>query len=81
VVEDTLENATAELILDPNDTTRTTADGEWTTVMTIGPEGICKECDATISVKESNFLPIEIRVRGIAASAAVVGAPTKGSKQ
>jgi Tfp pilus assembly protein FimT len=81
VVEDKLENATAELIIDPSDTTRTTSDGEWVTVMTIGPEGICKECDTTISVKESNFQPIEIRIRGIAASAAVVGTPTKGSKK
>jgi Tfp pilus assembly protein FimT len=81
VVEDKFDKATAELIIDPNDTTRTTPDGDWVTVMTIGPEGICKESDTVISVKESDFQPIQIRIRGIAASAAIVGVPTNGGKQ
>jgi Tfp pilus assembly protein FimT len=81
VVEDKFENATAELIIDPTDTTRTTPDGEWITVMTIGPEGICKESDTVISVKELDYQPIQIRIRGIAASAAIVGLPTNGSKK
>ena len=43
-------------------------DGEWVTVMTVGPEGICKEFFTTISVKESKFEPIYIQVRGLAGS-------------
>lgn len=83
VIEDKLDHATAELQIDPNDTTRSSPDGEWATVMTIGPEGICKESDTSILVKEEKFHPIEIRIRGIAASAAVVGMPppSNGSKQ
>jgi Tfp pilus assembly protein FimT len=55
-------------------------DGEWITVMTVGPEGICKEDLATVTVKESNFQPILVQVRGIVGSAGVLPAPKNGSR-
>ncbi|HEV3383716.1 MAG TPA: hypothetical protein VG097_02815 [Gemmata sp.] len=100
--EDKLENVTAEVTNDPNNSqssnTQSTfdaqsangsvlinggvaVDGEWVTVMTVGPEGICKEDFATVTVKEANFQPILIQVRGIVGSAGVLPAPSKtGSK-
>jgi Tfp pilus assembly protein FimT len=105
VVEDKLENVTAEVIADPNNpqqsggnssgggsSQQTTdgnvlsngavaKDGEWVTVMTVGPEGICKEFFTTISVKEAKFEPILIQVRGLAGSAAIVKPPKNGGKK
>jgi Tfp pilus assembly protein FimT len=107
VVEDTLDNVTAEVTNDPNSSqssnTQSTfdaqssngsgangsvlinggvaVDGDWVTVMTVGPEGICKEDFATVTVKEANFQPILIQVRGIVGSAGVLTAPSQtGSK-
>jgi type II secretory pathway pseudopilin PulG len=79
VVEDKLDHATAELILDPSDTR--TPDGNWLTIMTVGPEGICKENNTTISIKEAEFQPIFIQVRGIVGSSAIVPPPKNGTKQ
>jgi Tfp pilus assembly protein FimT len=79
VVEDKLDNATAEVILDPSDTR--TPDGEWLTVMTVGPEGVCKENNTTISVKEADYQPLLIQIRGIVGSAAIVLPPKNGTKQ
>jgi Tfp pilus assembly protein FimT len=56
-------------------------DGEWVTVMTVGPEGICKEFFTTVSVKESKFEPIYIQVRGLAGSAAIVKPPKNGGNK
>jgi Tfp pilus assembly protein FimT len=56
-------------------------DGEWVTVMTVGPEGICKEFFTTVSVKESKFEPIYIQDRGLAGSAAIVKPPKNGGNK
>jgi Tfp pilus assembly protein FimT len=79
VVEDVLDNASAELILDQGDTR--TPDGEWLTVLTIGPEGICKENNTIISVKEADFQPLLIQIRGIVGSAAIVAPPKNWNKK
>jgi Tfp pilus assembly protein FimT len=56
-------------------------DGDWVTVMTVGPEGICKEDFATVTVKEGDFQPILIQVRGLVGSAGILPAPkNNGSK-
>jgi type II secretory pathway pseudopilin PulG len=81
VVEDTFEKVTAELVdVDPTDTRQ--PDGEWLTVFTVGPEGICQETtNTTISIKESNYDPVFVQVRYIAASSAIVGLPKNGGKK
>jgi len=56
-------------------------DGEWITVMTVGPEGICKEDLTTVSVKEADFQAILIQVRGVVGSAGILPAPKNGSKK
>jgi prepilin-type N-terminal cleavage/methylation domain-containing protein len=54
--------------------------GEWRTIATVGPEGICKEDGARILVKERNFQPIEIRVRGVIGSARIVRPQQNGGQ-
>jgi Tfp pilus assembly protein FimT len=80
VVEDKLDHATAELQLDPNDTR--TNDSDWNTIMTVGPEGICREqFNTTVVIKEEKFEPLWIQVRSILGSSGIVPAPQNGSKQ
>jgi prepilin-type N-terminal cleavage/methylation domain-containing protein len=50
----------------------------WTTIMTFGPEGICREGLVTVSVKENDATPISIQVRGIVGSSSIVPTPHKG---
>jgi prepilin-type N-terminal cleavage/methylation domain-containing protein len=52
--------------------------GSWTTVMTFGPEGICREGLVTVSVKEAKFLPITIQIRGIVGTSSIVPTPKDG---
>lgn len=48
------------------------SDGDWLTVMTVGPEGICKENATTVTVKQGKFEPILIQLRGIVGSADII---------
>jgi len=78
VTEDKLDPATAELQFDSDDPHPQNADG-WTTIATVGPYGTCKEDAATVVVKEKDFQPILIRVRGVTGTARVV--PPKNGGQ
>jgi prepilin-type N-terminal cleavage/methylation domain-containing protein len=80
VTEDNLDQATAELMdtLEPqsgsstqqtNNTSQNSSSSQWTTIMTVGPEGICKENNVLVSVKEGKFSPILIQLRGVVGSA------------
>lgn len=72
VTEDKFEEGvTAELVFDADDQ-RVQDSAGWVTVVTVGPEGICKEDGARILVKERDFRPIELRVRGVIGNATVV---------
>ena len=82
VIEDKLDGkVTAEVSFDPNDPRSSNNSDDWLTVMTIGPEGICREqYNTTVTVKESNFQPLLIQVRGLVGSAAIVPPPNGGKK-
>ena len=51
---------------------RTPDAGGWITIATVGPEGTCREDRAVVAVKERDFSPILIRVRGVIGNARVV---------
>lgn len=59
----------------------TDVDGDWVTVITVGPEGICKEDFKTVTVKEAQFNPLLIQVRGVVGSAGIIQAPKNGSNK
>lgn len=50
----------------------------WTTIMTFGPEGICREGLVTVAVKEGKFQDVTIQVRGIVGSSSIVPTPKGG---
>ena len=58
------EGVTAEVQPDPNDP-QPVATGDWITIATVGPDGTCKEDSVTVLVKEKNYKPIEILIRGV----------------
>jgi prepilin-type N-terminal cleavage/methylation domain-containing protein len=64
VTEDAIEKASAHVLLDPNDPPPE-HDGGWTTVATFLPDGTCREAHVTVEVRERDFPPIRIRVRGV----------------
>ena len=69
VTEDRFEEGvTAEVIFDSDDQ-MVKDSGGWITVATVGPDGTCKEDGARIVVRERDFQPIEIRVRGVTGNA------------
>ena len=53
----------------------------WRTIATVGPEGICKEDGVLIEVKEKNFAPIEVRVRGVIGNARSSGPSRTGASR
>jgi Tfp pilus assembly protein FimT len=59
----------------------TAVDGEWITVITVGPEGICKEDFSTVTVKEAKFQPLLVQVRGIVGSAGIITAPNNSNSK
>lgn len=65
----------------PESSTTQSSQSSWTTVMTFGPEGICREGLVTVSVKEKNFLPISIQVRGIVGTSSIVPTPKNGGNK
>lgn len=50
----------------------------WTTIMTFGPEGICREGLVTVLIKEKGSRPITIQVRGIVGTSSIVPTPQNG---
>jgi type II secretory pathway pseudopilin PulG len=79
VTEDKLDPATAELQPDP-DHTHEPDSGGWITIATVGPYGICKEDGATVVVKERDFQPLLIRVRGVTGTATRPILPKNGGR-
>jgi type II secretory pathway pseudopilin PulG len=72
VIEDRFEEGVTAEVIDDSDDGATLDTGGWRTIATVGPEGICKEDGALIRVKEKNFAPIDVRVRGVIGSARVL---------
>jgi prepilin-type N-terminal cleavage/methylation domain-containing protein len=63
---------------DPN-SQPSSSTGQWTTVMTVGPEGICREGLVTITINEDKYNPIYVQIRGIVASSSIIsGDKSKG---
>jgi Tfp pilus assembly protein FimT len=78
VIEDKLEPATAELVLDGGTEAAADAAG-WITIVVFKPTGDCRDDrGATVAVKERDFKPILIQVRGVTGSASVTPAPKGG---
>lgn len=78
VIEDKLTPATAELIFDSTGEVLPDAAG-WITIAVFKPSGDCKDDrGATIDVKERDFKPIRIQVRGVTGSTTVTPAPKGG---
>jgi len=79
VIEDKLDPATAE-IDNPDGTIDTTPDAAgWVTIAVFKPTGDLKgDRDVTVIVKEADFKPILIQVRGVTGSASVTPAPKGG---
>ena len=79
VTEDKFEDGvTAEPVFDSDDQMVTDSAG-WITIATVGPDGTCKEDGVLIRVKERDFTPIDIRVRGVTGTAKFVR-PKSGSQ-
>jgi type II secretory pathway pseudopilin PulG len=78
VIEDKLTPATAELVIEGG--SDLVADpGGWITIAVFKPTGDCKEDRVVkIDVKERDFRPIRIEVRGMTGSTTVTPAPKGG---
>jgi Tfp pilus assembly protein FimT len=80
VIEDRFEEGvTAQVVFDSDDQQHQDSGG-WITIATVGPEGICKEDGALVRVKEKNFAPIDVRVRGVIGSARIVRPQQNGGQ-
>ena len=79
VIEDKLDPATAELVVDG--TEPTADDAGWITIAVFKPSGDCKDDrGATVAVKERDFQPIWVRVRGVTGNTVVAPAPRTGAR-
>jgi len=65
VTEDAIEKASAHVLIDPNDPPPERDASGWTTVATFLPDGPCREANVTVEVREKNYPPIRIRIRGV----------------
>jgi len=80
VTEDRLDEATVQLLLEPDDDRPPDAGG-WITVATMRADATSKESrPATVSVRQRDFAPIQIVVRGLTGHARTATAPKAGSK-
>ncbi|MBA4189839.1 MAG: hypothetical protein C0467_17795 [Planctomycetaceae bacterium] len=78
--EDKLDEATVELIAEPGDE-RQTDTGGWITVATMRGDGSSKEArSTTVSIKQRDFAPILIQVRGLTGQARTVAGTPKGGQ-
>ncbi len=78
VTEDTLDEATVELILEQGDE-RETDTGGWITVATMRGDGSSKESrSTTVAIKQRDFVPIQIQVRGLTGQARTTNSATAG---
>jgi prepilin-type N-terminal cleavage/methylation domain-containing protein len=80
VIGDQFEEGVTAEVIDVGDDNATLDSGEWRTIATVGPEGICKEDGALIRVKERNFTPIDVHVRGVIGSAKIVRPQQNGGR-
>jgi prepilin-type N-terminal cleavage/methylation domain-containing protein len=79
VSEDQFEEGVTAEVVDTDDQRQQDGSG-WITIATVGPEGICKEDGARILVRERDFPPIEVRVRGVIGSATIVRPQAGGGR-
>ncbi|MCE9567226.1 MAG: prepilin-type N-terminal cleavage/methylation domain-containing protein [Planctomycetes bacterium] len=79
--EDTLDDATVELLLDDGDDRKPDSAG-WTTVATMRADGSSKEArSVTVIIKQRDFAPIQIQVRGLIGQARTLSNAKNGSQQ
>jgi len=78
-IESTLEKATAEREIDPDEPpSGADADG-WHTIVTFLPDGTCKEDMVTVRVLEGQFPPLRIQVRGVTGGSRTLPQTTQGA--
>jgi len=79
--EDTLDGATLELQAEVDDE-RTPSAGGWVTVVTMKATGDCRETrHALVLVKEKDFNPIQVEVRGITGQTRVTTTTKAGGQK
>ena len=80
VTEDTFEGEATAAVVNP-DGSRPDGSGGWVPVATFLPEGPCREAaNVTIAVRERDFVPIRIQVRGVTGNTRVLPAPKPGGQ-
>jgi type II secretory pathway pseudopilin PulG len=72
VSEDRLEKVTAEVLPDPDAPPPAADPGGWVTAVTFLPDGTAREDTVVIAVREGDFPPIHVRVRGVTGSVRVI---------
>lgn len=78
VTEDKFDEATVELTAEEGDD-RANDSGGWLTVVTMKADGSCKEArPVTLIVKQADFAPIQIQVRGLTGQARTITGPKQG---
>lgn len=65
VIEDALDQATVEIVADPTTSIPAADQTGWITVGTFLPDGTCREVGTMLAVRESDYSPIMIHVRGV----------------
>lgn len=79
VTEDTLEEATAHVTHDSDTSDPEIDQSGWVTVATCTAEGTCREASVIIEVREKQFPPIRIHVRGVTGSSKVLPLDTNAA--
>ncbi len=78
VTEDKLDPATAEVVVESGVEPPFTDAAGWVTIATFLPDGTCREGNVVVAVREQNFQPILIQVRGVTGSTRVLLNQPKG---
>jgi prepilin-type N-terminal cleavage/methylation domain-containing protein len=80
VSETRLEKVTVDVVSDEGDVAPTADQGGWLTIATFLSDGTAREDNVIVAVRERDFPPIQIRVRGVTGSVRVLRTqPNSGS--
>ena len=71
-IEQKLDKATAAVTADAEDSQPTADAAGWITVATFLPDGTCREDYSILEVREPEFPPIRLRLRGVTGTARVM---------
>ena len=80
-IETTLEKATAEREIDPDEPPAAADSDGWQTIATFLPDGTCKEDIVTVRLLEGQFPPLRIQVRGVTGGSRTLPQTTQPTTQ